>query len=168
MKRVLYSIFFVASLTGMELENTQAATALKLYKSNDRVYVQDDEAAYRVQPVNMNALMREVIQRNATSQFSKAGYIRINKLDEGQYQLLAKVRGEGGGAGGANAGFIFGKFLTYGVCHGAIYLSSCISGPAQPVASTAVHLTAHPYIEAASNKVGIICGLIGGILTGPA
>lgn len=99
---------------------------------------------------------------------SHGNALKIIKNEQGTYRLEALIKLKGGGAGGATAGFLVGKFLTYGICHGGLQVVSWFAGPAAPAVGTAAHLTAHPFIELASNKVGIGFGILGGILTGPA
>lgn len=97
----------------------------------------------------------------------KSGYIKVSQADNGEIMLSFMARLRGGGAGGATAGVIIGKFLTYAVCYGGIYVASLITGPASGPTALAAGKALSPLIEIASNKVAIGCGILGGILTGP-
>lgn len=171
MKRLLLAALFAAPcINAMEMINPSAVSSaqqLKLYANEKHLFVEDENAAYRVERHDMNPLLREVMHRQAMGKFIGDGYIRVNKLEEGKYALDANVRVLGGGGGGAAAGVIIGKGLTYGVCYGGIWVASLIAGPASTPTAMIVGKTASPFIELLSNKVAIGCGILGGILTGP-
>ena len=100
MKRLLLVLLFISPLSAMELVEQRAVSskdARRLYTNQKEFYVEDDNAAYRVEKHNINPLLNEVIKRHALGKFKNAGYIRISKLTDGKYTLAAKVRGEGGG-----------------------------------------------------------------------
>lgn len=101
MKQLLLAFIFISPLSAMELVESKAVSskdALKLYTNQKDFYVEDELAAYRVEKHDMNKELRALIQYTALTKFKEeAGYIRIDKHDEGKYSLLAKVRGKGGG-----------------------------------------------------------------------
>lgn len=107
------------------------------------------------------------INAEQLEQFLQVGYISVNENDRHEFSLQSHVRGLGGGPGGATAGVVFGKFLTYGICYGSIYIASLIAGPGSTITALAAGKAASPFIELLSNKVAIGCGILGGILTGP-
>jgi hypothetical protein len=115
----------------------------------------------------MNKDLRNVLAHKALKKFKDAGYIQINQDETGKYALAAHVRGLGGGGVGATIGVIVGKTLTYGICYGGIWVASLIAGPASTPTALVAGKVASPFIELASNKVAIGCGILGGILTGP-
>ena len=73
-----------------------SAQQLKLYANEKNLFVEDENAAYRVERHDMNPLLREVMHRQAMGKFIGDGYIRVNKFEDGKYELMAKVRGDGG------------------------------------------------------------------------
>lgn len=121
MKRVLLLGLIIANVNAMELVKQSAVSskdeALKLYTNNTDIYVEDDNAAYRVETCEMNKDLRDLLKYKALAKFldSNAGYIRIKK-EEGDdiYALDAKVRGNGGGP------ILAGVFYwgTKAVCYG--------------------------------------------------
>lgn len=172
MKKLFIAILGISSLSAMQLvKNTSSAVALKLYSNNRQAYVEDENAAYQVERYNMNPLMREVLNRQALGKFKDAGYIRINKLDEGKYELLAKVRGEGGGIWGAHLGFLAGKFAVHFVAQTGIALATAgvaiVCPPAAAPFFYAAEATLTPTIEATSNVIALGTGLLGAAVTGP-
>lgn len=96
------------------------------------------------------------------------GYLWLSKNDQDDYFVEAKVRGLGGGVGGANVGFYTGKFLTHFVGHGAIQLAAICTGPAYWATVVSLEATFGPTIEATSNVVGLGTGILGGVATGLA
>ncbi len=110
------------SMELVPLDVNSKEEALKLYSDNKKFYVEDNNAAYRVEKHNLNPLLQEVIKRGAMGKFKDAGYIRVNKLEEGRYELLAKVRGDGGGPWGAWVMYNLTKTTIYsaaGIAAGA-------------------------------------------------
>jgi hypothetical protein len=172
MKKLLLLLLAIPSINAMELipaNNVSSANhALKLYTNHKHMYVEDEDASYRVERHNMNKEMRDVLAFKAITKFKDAGYIRIDKNSDGKYTLAAKVRGEGGGPGGATVGCYLGKFIVHFVAHGTITVVSMMSGPAAPATAAALEATFLPAIEAASNVGAIAGGIIGGVVTGPA
>ena len=153
------SLVSISSLViAMELvERSAVSTAndLKLYTNHHDFYVEDENAAYRVEKHNMNPLLRAIAQHKALEKFVGDGYIRINKDDQGTYSLAAKVRGNGGGpvAGACTywgvkitgyCALIAGIISTQGelILHAA-ELSHCIE-VAATTAGTIVTLTPTP------------------------
>jgi hypothetical protein len=174
MKKLLLLLLPCITLNAMEIVPVDVSSkeqAVKLYSDKKNFFVENEDAAYRVENHNVNPLLKELANRNALVKFKDAGYIRINKLEDGKYELAAKVRGEGGGPGGATAGVVVGKFLTYTIGYGLLNLvaapAAAASGPLAPGVQVGANLVAAPFIESASNVVGIGCGIIGAILTGP-
>lgn len=96
----LLSIILFSSVLSMELiaaNSVSSSEPVQLFSNHKDIFVQDENAAYRVDKHNINPLLKEVIQRKAMGNFSTAGYIRVSKLDDGTYSLNAKVRGLSGG-----------------------------------------------------------------------
>jgi hypothetical protein len=102
MKRFLLALLFISPLHAMELVNPIAVSskdeALKLYTNHKDMYVEDQNATYRIQASEINNDLRELLKHKALTKFieKKAGHIRISQLDDGTYALRAKVHGDGG------------------------------------------------------------------------
>lgn len=96
----LLSIISFSSVLSMELiaaNSVSSSEPVQLFRNHRDIFVQDENAAYRVDKHKINPLLKEVIQRKAIGKFSDVGYIHVSKLDDGTYTLNAKVRGLGGG-----------------------------------------------------------------------
>lgn len=173
MKKLLVLLACPMIINGMQLVpvTVQSRDNVKVLTDYKRVFVEDENATYRVQSHEMNKELRELLKHKALDKFKETGYIRINKDETGKYALAAHVRGLGGGAGGATAGVVVGKFLTYTIGYGLLNLvaapAAAASGPLAPGVQVGANLVAAPFIESASNVVGIGFGIIGAIITGP-
>lgn len=172
MQKIFLSLIVLFSLSafGMELINARSVSSskdVKLWSNNSHLFVEDENAAYRVEKYNMSHLLKEVMERQAMGKFTDGGYIRVKQLSDGKYALEAKVRGDGGGLTGTTVGCYIGKFTVHFIAHGTILVISSFSGPAAPATATALEATFLPAIEAASNIGAIAGGIIGGLATGP-
>lgn len=99
--------------------------------------------------------------------------VRINQAGENEFSIQEGTRALGAGAGGATVGFFAGKGLVYGASYGAIYgVGAVITFFGGPIAGGAFTETAKPllapFIDTASNTVGLAGGILLGALTGPA
>ncbi len=132
MKSLLLSLLFVYPLLSMELVEHRAVSAknaLNLYTNNKDFYVEDENAAYRVEKHNIEPMLKEIAKRKAVKEFVDAGYIRVNKNSEGKYELAAKVRGKGGGPWLSAAVFLGVQVAGYtGLMTGAIVANTLAPG----------------------------------------
>jgi hypothetical protein len=141
----------------------------EFYRQNKNYIAVRADKAQKLESHQVDSLLRSM-DNDQLEKFlgSGAGYISVHENNGGEISLKAHVRGLGGGPAGATAGVIVGKFLTYGICYGGIYVASLVAGPGSSVVALAAGKTASPFIELLSNKVAISCGILGAILTGPA
>lgn len=95
-KFLLLPILSVLTLQGMEVVPVSSADNVRLLTNNRHLYVEDENAAYRVKEHDMNKELRDVLKHKALAKFKEAGYIRATKQSDGTYALAAKIRGEGG------------------------------------------------------------------------
>lgn len=102
----------------MELIAADAVSSpepVQLFRNHKDIFVQDKNAAYRVEKYNMNPLLKEVMQRQAMDEFTKKnGYLRVKQLSDGKYLIDANVRGQGGGPMTAQAGYWLTKAVILG------------------------------------------------------
>lgn len=146
MKRLLLSLLCIQSISGMsqiDQGSVSAAQSLKVYTNNKKVFVEDENAAYSINPDRMNSELRKVIANKALVQFIKnGGYLRVNKDSEEKYNLAAKMRLNGGGPVLGCLFYCGIKVLAYagiiGVTGGAVAaVTAATGGVAGPVAITA-------------------------------
>lgn len=106
----LFSVVTFSSTFSMELINAHSVSSpepVQLFSNHRDLFVQDENAAYRVEKHNMNPLLHEVMKRKAMGEFTeKGGYLRVKQLSDGKYLLAAQVRGEGG-TGAITAGIVY-------------------------------------------------------------
>lgn len=162
MKRLLLLFLIISKLSAMELIERKAVSskneAVKLYTNQRDLYVEDENAAYRVKKHNIDPLLNEVIKRQALNEFKKeAGYVRISQLDDGEYTLTAKVRGDGG--------FLLTGVIVYQTCRVVGYVglaagstsaivAGCVAGgPAGGFAAASAAIAAAP-VAAAKIETG--------------
>ena len=129
MKKLLLSLFFLLPLSAMEMIDPSAVSSaqqLKLYANEKNLFVEDENAAYRVERHDMNPLLREVMHRQAMGKFIGDGYIRVNKFEDGKYELIAKVRGDGG--------FLLTGVIVYQSCRVIGYSGILLGGGSAIVA----------------------------------
>lgn len=114
----LFSIVSFSSTFSMELiaaNSVSSPEPVQLFSNHRDVFVQDENAAYRVEKHNMNPLLHEVMKRKAIGEFTeKGGYLRVKQLSDGIYILEAKVRGDGGGPISGAIAYWATKTLCYG------------------------------------------------------
>jgi len=163
-------------LIGMEMERVRPENivapkrlgTIDLRHDDNGLYVIKDGQAQPIERRQCDEVLRNIIALKKIKEFQDdEGYISVNERNN-KLALEAQGRIKGGGPGGATAGFLIGKGLTYGVCYGGIWLVSLFAGPAAAPTALTAGKVATPFIELASNKVGIGLGILGGILTGPA
>ncbi len=161
--------FFLLSLTSlcslstiaMEVVPCSSKDEVRLLHSpkTSRLYVEDENAAYRVETHEMNTLLRDVVKLNAMKKFiASDGYIRANKYDDGKYLLAAKVRGNGGT--GPITAFTAGLLVRVGCYTGymlaastPVIVGTATTGPGGGVAAAAGVQVA---LTAAGGAAGII------------
>lgn len=176
MQKIFLSLLALFSLNafGMELINARAVSSaqdVKLWSSNNHLFVEDENAAYRVEKYNMSPLLKEVMERQAMGKFTDGGYIRVKQLSDGKYALEAKVRGLGGGLAGTTIGVMSGKFIVHFTAQLAILTVGAGIATVNPPAGAAFVYAAEkatvPLIESASTIAAIGLGIFGGLVTGP-
>lgn len=102
---LLLSLLSLSSfcITAMEVVPCSGKDNVRLLHDGKRTFVEDENAAYRIENYDMNPLMRKLVDRGILNDFTKRdGYVRVTK-QEGhdqagrlKYALAAKVRGNGG------------------------------------------------------------------------
>jgi hypothetical protein len=115
MQKIFLSLLVFISLNAFSMElinqrSVSSADNVKLFTNHRDIFVEDDNAAYRVEKYNVNPLFQEVMHRKAMGKFTEdgQGYFRVKKLSDGKYLLEAKVRGDGG--------FLLTGVIVYNTC----------------------------------------------------
>lgn len=135
MKKLLLLPLLVSNLHAMELIPVSSPNSVRLLTNHKHMYVEDEDAAYRVENHNMNRELREALQRKALSKYKEAAFIRAHKQQDGKYTLYGKVRGNGGTgpitAGIVNMGVRVGCWTGYllGVTTPTV-VGTVLTGPA--------------------------------------
>jgi hypothetical protein len=122
--------------------------------------------SFPVDPTLVEAPLRTMNDQQL-GKYLTVAKIAVSKTSDKNFALRTHVPGNGGGLGGATAGFYIGKFLTHFVAHGTIAVVSLLTGPAALVTAASLEATFLPLIEGTSNVVALGTGIIGGVVTGP-
>jgi hypothetical protein len=141
---------------------------VKLFYSEGDFYAIWNKRVFKIERSSLDKTLRGIPKEYLLQIFSEGGYLKLNRSSDGTYNLDLDFRILGGGTGGATVGFYAGKFATHFVAHGTILVVSSLTGPAAPATAASLEATFLPWIEATSNTIGIGCGILGGIFTGPA
>ena len=94
-KLLLLPILTAISLNAMQMDVVSAEN-VKVIAHKNNIYVEDDNAAYRIESHRMNQDLRRIIAHKALGKFKTAGYMRVTKDSDEKYNVAAKVRGLGG------------------------------------------------------------------------
>ncbi len=90
-------LFFTISITAMntnqhiELIPYCGRYFVKVLIKDSSIYVEDENATYRVPTNNQNQLLRDILKHKAIGKFIDGGYIRVDKTSSGKYFLSAKI-----------------------------------------------------------------------------
>ncbi len=88
---------------------------MSLLHDGDSFYVENGSSRKRIQPAYMSRELRTV-KAHQLAALQKNGYLRVNKMEDGEYSLSAHAKGNGGGP---ITGWLF-YTATKATCYGAI------------------------------------------------
>lgn len=148
-------LFVPSSLSGSTVEHSEG-----------RFHVSQDGEKRRVENNNMSRELRSINAHQVKSLLS-GGYLKVDRSINGDYKLDYNARLKGGGILGAKIGFWAGKLFVHGLGHLVMFGVSSLTGLAAPATMLALRATFLVPLEAASNVVGLGCGIAAGAATGP-
>lgn len=137
-----------------------------LFHINEKFFIRENNQLVAIPNHAIGQELRN-LDNQGLNNLLQNGTICITQRLNGEYVLQFQPQLKGGGILGANLGFWAGKFVTHFVGHSIICVVSAATGPFAPKTFAALELTFAPEIEAASNVVGLGCGILGGTTTGP-
>jgi len=144
----------------------------RLFYNKEGFFVQRGEETVRIPSRDIDTLFRN---RKVESVCKYAFMHKFKLIELGNGDILVKpqIGLNGGGPGGATAGFYVGKFTVHLIAQGGIMavsgVVSLIGTPAAGAATfVALEKTVGPAVEVASNVVGLGTGVLGGGASGPA
>lgn len=141
---------------------------VKIFHHKENFYTIKNRQIKKVERYNLDKELRGISDSDIIELLTNGGYLILTQSSDDSYNLALSFRLQGGGPAGAAAGVYFGKFITHFVAHSAILVAGAMTGPAAPATITALEATFFTTIEGTSHVVALGCGIIGGILTGPA
>ena len=154
-------LFFLGALKKVEINGQEVVLA----RVSQDVY--ENIMGNNSTPMEIDEDQKEDI----TDSLNGSAYLVIEQLDNGEYCIHARHRILGGGGIGAVIGFWIGKIVVHGVVQGVAYGTGAVVGifcpPAGVVVGATLSATLAPLAEAASNVVGLTCGIALGTATGP-
>lgn len=140
---------------------------IDLYCDNEGFVVKKGEDLVRVNNYDVDPTFRDRDVKDILKYTVLDNNFRVTEFENGEYKVDMVSDLKGGGVLGANGGFLVGKFLVHFVSHGVIQVIALCTGPAYPATVVALEATCMPFIEAASNVVGLGMGVAGAVATGP-
>lgn len=187
MKKIIITLLIASPLLAMQKQNQilnliafnkacvksrGALGDLQLLKHKDNFYVAKNGIAHLVKKYDIDRLLKSANEEQLLKYFQNDGYIQIEQLSNQDYILKVKGKILGGGAGGAAAGILAGKFLVHFTAQVGIGLASVgvtlVAGPVVGYATfQALEVTLAPAIETASIYGAFAGGMMGGVATGP-
>lgn len=177
---LLFSFAFFLPINGNQNEDLLlpaqpmfGLTDAKVYKSvttND-FYVIHENKKHTVKK-HWNSSLLYKMNDTQLKEFLVNGYITVNKMSNNEFTLKAKVRGLGGGVGGATAGVFAGATIVqsayWGLTGGIGLAATAIGGPitASAVVGVWCYWTAVP-LAIATKTAAVAGGIAGAVATGP-
>ena len=130
MKRLLLAALFAAPcINSMEMIPASSSEDVRLLTNHRNMFVEDENAAYRIENHNMNPLMRDTLKHNVVAKLKEHGYFRVTKLDNGEYAIQANAKGLGGGILTAGAVYLGVKVVSYtALMTGVITVNAALPG----------------------------------------
>jgi hypothetical protein len=129
---------------------------------------------------NIKGLKEKITPEQFKAFIENGGYFWLNKNDQNDYFLEAKLRAFGGGLGGATWGVTVGHFLGNVVVYSGIGITSAavggvttlVAGPAAGALATqtafySLQSTVVPLAQPFIHSVAIAGGIAGAVATGP-
>jgi hypothetical protein len=147
-------------------KSNNVKTKFKLFYNKDGFFVSDEYGIHQIKPYEIDKIFHGK-RVNQIIRYLLNGKFYLSRYQEGEYKISSHGSLNGGGIGGATAGFYIGKALTHVVGHGAIQLVAICTGPGYFVTVTALEGILAVPIETASNVVGLGTGILGGTASGP-
>lgn len=172
MKHLLLSLLLLPVVAmSMQIEQHQisapsALGALKLLRTEDGFSVLKNNVEHEVKSHDVDPVLKKLTNKQLASVLAGTR-IRVTQFDNEDYKLALSAGLKGGGFGGATFGFYAGKFTILFLGHGTMQVAALLTGPAYlPTLAALEGCFAIP-LHAASNVVGLGCGITGAVLTGP-
>lgn len=184
MKKILILLFLVppfilvpSFLHSMQIEKKHLSVPgrlgnISVFKTDNGFEIEEsDSRRVEVPSHRVNKDLRKMNMRQL-AKFTKAGYLAVNKSEDGQYSLDAIQRLRGGGIWGAMVGSCAGFWAVNFVAHGLIFTASAgVALVATPPVGLAFGLacekTLTPFILIAAKTAAVAGGVAGGVATGP-
>lgn len=170
--RLLLTLLIASPLIGMTRvpdKNTFKPATLRrasiLHKDNN-FFVRDNTGTHEVSKANMDKPLRSM-DKAKLGMLMKTGYVKVNKLGEGQYSLQSQNRLNGGGVLGAWFGAAAGGMVVRFLGHGTLVVIAACTGPAFPATLAALEGTLGGFVEGAAVTASVAGGIAGAVATGP-
>jgi hypothetical protein len=176
MKLIILSILFCLPLASMEifkiLPNSYYAPerlgAVELYQTPAGFAVVENGQLHKLKCHEVDSLLIKVQQKKCLGKFLQAGYISVDKMEDGNFTLKAKVRGDGG--------FLLTGVIVHQACRvvgysglvlggiGAVTVGLATGGPGGAVIAASAVIQAAPAtsaaVEAGSLAIGVAASFI--------
>jgi hypothetical protein len=148
MNKLLLILLLPPFMYGMEVPDHALIThdPVKVLHDKSHYYVTNENASYRVENHEVSPLLKQVLKRNARTEYSKSCKVLVRKNTDGTYSLLEKIPGKGGGP--LLAGLFYGivkvgayaGMVAMGVGAGAVVTAATGGTGAAPVVAGTIVL----------------------------
>ena len=172
LNRLLLTLLIASPLIGMTRvpdNNTFKPSALRrasILHSNKDFFVRDNDGVHEVSKAHMDKPLR-TMDKAKLGVLMKNGYLKVNKLGDGQYSLQSQHRLQGGGVLGAWFGAAAGGMVVRFLGHGAMVVVAACTGPAFVPTLAALEGTLGGFVEGAAVTASVAGGIAGAVVTGP-
>ena len=172
MKHLLLSLLlFPLAAMGMEIEQHQisapgALGAIKLLRTEAGFSVLKNNVEHTVKSHDVGPVLKKLTRDQLVTVLAGTR-IRVTQFDNEDYKLALAAGLKGGGLLGCTFGFYAGKFTVLFVGHGAMQVAAIASGPFYFATLAGLEGCFAIPLHAASNVVGLGCGIAGAVATGP-
>lgn len=144
---------------------------VRLFFDKDGFCINRSGFTYRVSRNDTDRLFHDK-KVESIYKFTLMHKFKLVQFLNGDIIIKPQIGLNGGGPGGATAGFYTGKFAVHLTAQAGIAVvatgAAIAGGPAAGVAvGVALEKTIAPTVEVASNVVGLGTGILGGVATGP-
>jgi hypothetical protein len=109
------ALLSASELQRIKKEHVLSSEKLSLFHDGESFQVKQNGRMYAVPQHDLDNTLRQVNRKNL-AKYLKAGLVRVNKMNNGDYVLRSHVKGVGGGPISAAIGY----WVTKSACYGAL------------------------------------------------
>ena len=164
MKFNLLVISLLVTVTSFCSQSLKDRALLKLTKQG--YILKENNTKTRIPSYDIHQELRKMTPQQLKLYQAKHSII-MKRMSDGSCQFEPGHGLKGGGLLGAKIGFWVGKVTVHVGARIGFLIAAACTGPAAPAVYAGLEASCLIPLEAASNVVGLACGIAGGVMTGP-